>query len=405
MTSTMDEHIRSPWLTVWSSPRDTIEQIVARRPGHLVWALAILAYVALLYGQIVSIGAQGVLADWRFGVAFLLICGIGGPVGLCLSALILGWASRVLGGQASQVALRAVIAWSAVPNILGLPVILIVGAAAGGHPAMRSVQSLLVGVFALWSTVVLLLMLARVQHFGFWRTITANLLVVVFAMLIILPIRTLLYQPFSVPSSSMAPTLLAGDQFFVEKFAYGYSRYSFPLSLPSFSGRLFSSEPKRGDVVAFVLPKDGVTVHVKRIVGLPGDRIQMKQGRLFINDTAAAREPIAAYDGQNLCGDKSADTVRRWRETLPDGPSFETLDCVDNGFYDNTNVYSVPAGYFFVLGDNRDNSSDSRVLSAIGYIPLENMIGRARMIYFSSGGGTANAPSSVRLERLATLVH
>jgi signal peptidase I len=168
-----------------------------------------------------------------------------------------------------------------------------------------------------------------------------------------------------------------------------------------FSGRIFGSEPARGDVVVFRLPKDTSTDYVKRVVGLPGDRIQMKQGLLNINGTPVQRERLADFIGGDLCGSDPAAKVKHWRETLPNGVSHETLDCVDNGFYDNTNVYTVPAGHFFVIGDNRDNSTDSRVLSQVGYIPLENVIGRAGLVFFSVAPGSGG----VRSERIGLFVH
>ena len=213
-----------------------------------------------------------------------------------------------------------------------------------------------------------------------WNTVWLGVVGVILLILLVsspIFVRTFLFQPFSAPSGSMSPTLQQGDSFFVSKYAYGYSHFSLPFSPPLFSGRIFGSEPARGDVVVFRLPKDTSTDYVKRVVGLPGDRIQMKQGLLTINGTPVQRERLADFIGGDLCGSDPAARVKHWRETLPNGVSHETLDCVDNGFYDNTNVYTVPAGHFFVIGDNRDNSTDSRVLSAVGYIPLENVIGRA----------------------------
>jgi signal peptidase I len=217
-------------------------------------------------------------------------------------------------------------------------------------------------------------------------------------------IRTFLFQPFNIPAGSMIPTFLVGDYFFVSKYAYGYSRYTWPFLSQPFPGRIWGSEPARGDVVAFFSPKDNATVFIKRVVGLPGDRIQMIDGLLRINNVLVARERLADFIGEEPCGPGATAKTKRWRETLPNGVSYETLDCLDNGFYDNTIAYTVPAGQYFMLGDNRDNSTDSRVLSAIGYVPLENIIGRAGMIFFSTGRATAGGASNVRSERIGMVV-
>jgi signal peptidase I len=405
MTEMPDANSRSPWTTLWLSPRETIERILATRPRHLVLLLAILGSIAGYYGLLVSGGAASLLADWRSWLGFLLLGAVIGIVWLYLSALILSWIGRLLGGDASTLELRAVVAWSAVPSILGFFVLLLIRAAVNGESAaMRGGLALLVIGFGLWSFVVFLLMLARVQHFGFWRTIATYLINLIFPLAIAILIRSLLYQPFNVPSVAMSPALLNGDYFFASKSAYGYSRHSLPFSPPLFSGRIFASGPERGDVVVFVLPKDDVTIYVKRVVGLPGDRLQMKEGVLFINDAPVAREPLADYSAAGLCGPGGVGTVKRWRETLTNGSSYETLDCIDDGFYDNTNIYTVPAGHFFAMGDNRDNSTDSRALSALGYVPLDNLVGRVSLIFFSRAPGSDGAASSVRTERLGTVV-
>ena len=232
--------------------------------------------------------------------------------------------------------------------------------------------------------------------------------VVIHALLIALVIRTFLFQPFNIPSGSMKATLLVGDYLFVSKYSYGYSHYSFPLSPPLFSGRIFGSEPTRGDVVVFRPPNDTSTDFIKRVIGLPGDHIQMKEGLLYINDTPVKRERLSDFVGEDPCGRSEATAkVKRWQETLPNGVVYESLDCVDSsGFPDNTNVYEVPPGSFFMMGDNRDNSSDSRVF---GYVPFENLVGRAQMIFFSIAEGQ-NAwmfwrwPWSVRWNRIFKLV-
>ncbi|HEX3412653.1 MAG TPA: signal peptidase I [Stellaceae bacterium] len=207
---------------------------------------------------------------------------------------------------------------------------------------------------------------------------------IVYAVLIALVVRTVAYEPFNIPSGSMVPTLLVGDYLFVSKFSYGYSRYSLPLGLPLFSGRIFFHSPERGDVVVFKLPTDNSTDYIKRVIGLPGDHIQMKNGILFINGQPVPRKRIEDYLYQE--GNGAVIPLAQYIETLPNGVQHRIIEMSDNGPLDNTQEYVVPPGDFFMMGDNRDNSQDSRVLSAVGYVPAENLIGKAQFIFFSTNG-------------------
>ena len=395
-----DQSVRSPWLTVWLSPRQTIEHLVANRPTYLVWLLAVLGTVASLYNQITVVVGTTYLFGWQLALSLVLFGALAGTVWLYLAGLTLSWIGGLLGGAAPALHMRAAFAWSWWPTILGFVAIVAIEAT---HAITADVVPLLVAATSLWSLIVFLLMLGRVEHFGFWRTILTYLFNLVLGLAIALFIPSFLYQPFDIPSGSMRPTLLVGDYVFASKFAYGYSRFSLPYSRFLPAGRVFASEPARGDVVVFRRPKDTATDYVKRVVGLPGDRIQMKRGELLINDTPVKRERLAdADDAQDVCGSDFKGNVQRWRETLPNGISYETLDCVDNGSPDDTDVYAVPDGQFFVLGDNRDNSIDSRV-PAVGYIPFLNLIGRVSVIFFSRDDGDGK-PARGRAHRIGRVV-
>ncbi|HLH87056.1 MAG TPA: signal peptidase I [Xanthobacteraceae bacterium] len=215
------------------------------------------------------------------------------------------------------------------------------------------------------------------------RSLLWGLLAVVLACLgvtTIVSLRSFGVQTFSLPSGSMEPTLLPGDYIAVNKSSYGYSRYSLPFAYPLFQGRIFAAAAQRGDLVVFRVPRLDQD-YVKRIIGLPGDRVQMRGGQLYINGKAVARERAADFALNE--GPGFPQHVRRWRETLPNGVSYETLDLEDNGPLDDTREFTVPPGNYFVLGDNRDNSLDSRMPEQLGYIPAENLIGRIVMIFFS----------------------
>ncbi|SNB61316.1 signal peptidase I [Arboricoccus pini] len=227
----------------------------------------------------------------------------------------------------------------------------------------------------------------------------------VYAIIIALAVRTVAYEPFNIPSGSMKPTLLVGDYLFVSKFSYGYSHFSLPLSLPLFQGRLFGRVPERGDVAVFKLPSDGKTDYIKRIVGLPGDKIQVLNGVLNINGKPVELQAAGTFD-ESIDG--RTITAQRLIETLPNGRQHYILDITPNGPLDNTGVFEVPPGHVFAMGDNRDNSLDSRT-NEVGYVPIENLIGRADILFFSVDG-TADLfmpwtwPTAIRYDRLFSII-
>lgn len=204
----------------------------------------------------------------------------------------------------------------------------------------------------------------------------------IIAVLLALLIRTFLYEPFNIPSGSMLPTLLVGDYLFVSKSAYGYSEHSFPFGAANFEGRLAAEEPKRGDVAVFKLPSNTSIDYIKRVVGLPGDTVQVIEGRLYINGERVEREPVGLVQSDDNA-DYMNHTLMEYIETLPGGIMHSIYEETDNGDLDNTPLYTVPAGHYFMMGDNRDNSQDSRVQSHVGFVPFENFVGRADVLFFS----------------------
>jgi signal peptidase I len=233
---------------------------------------------------------------------------------------------------------------------------------------------------------------------GLWETVKT----IIIAVVVALGVRTIAYEPFNIPSGSMMPTLLIGDYLFVSKMSYGYSRHSLPFSLPLIPGRILFTEPERGDVAVFKLPSDNTTDYIKRIIGLPGDKIQVKGGILHINGKAVQRERAGEYVQRNALTGRYQ-RIPRYLETLPNGRQHYILESSgDNGALDNTGVFSVPEGHYFGMGDNRDNSSDSRVLHSVGYIPRANLVGRADVKFFSVDGSAWKFwkwGSSLRTER------
>ena len=208
-----------------------------------------------------------------------------------------------------------------------------------------------------------------------------NLLTIFYALIIAIIIRSLLIQPFYIPSSSMEPNLLVGDRIFVTKFSYGYSKHSLPFSPPIFEGRFFYKKPKKGDVVVFKTPVDNRTDYIKRLIGVPGDSIQFIDGELYINDLQVFRDKINESK-EIYCGNENLD-VNFFEEKLENGKKFVTV-YRKNFSYQNSDKFIVPDDHFFYLGDNRDCSKDSRYLSSVGYVHKDNLVGKAQIIFFSS---------------------
>ncbi len=208
---------------------------------------------------------------------------------------------------------------------------------------------------------------------------------VVQTVVIVVVIRSFLVQPFNIPSGSLIPTLDIGDYLFVSKYSYGFSKYSFPFNPDLFSGRIWGTPPKRGDVAVFKFPKDTSKDYIKRVIGLPGDHIQLKDARLYINGEEVPREETTKVKTRDQFGQDVE--VPTYIETLPGGVKHRIIQLNgDNGFYSNTPVYTVPPDNYFMMGDNRDNSTDSRVSpdqDGVGYVPFENFVGRAELIFFS----------------------
>jgi signal peptidase I len=223
------------------------------------------------------------------------------------------------------------------------------------------------------------------------------------AVILALVVRSFLLEPFNIPSGSMKPTLEVGDYLFVSKPAYGYSRYSFPFGMAPIEGRVMAKLPQRGDIAVFKLPTNTGIDYIKRVIGLPGDKIQVTNGRLYINHKMVDRQPVGLKEVEGEGGSTTA--TMEYLETLPGGVIHRIYEESDNGPLDNTKEFVVPDGHYFMMGDNRDNSQDSRVQNVVGFVPFENIVGRASFLFFSTNGH-ANLleiwkwPWSIRYNRL-----
>ena len=224
---------------------------------------------------------------------------------------------------------------------------------------------------------------------------------ILIAIFIALLIRSFIFDPFNIPSGSMKPNLLVGDFIFVSKYSYGFSKHSLPFSIPLIPGKIFSNTPERGDVVVFKTPENNRTDYIKRVIGLPGDKIEIKNGIIFINGSEILRKKLNDFiDTDNKTSNKR---VRMYNEYFFN-KEINILDITDNGIADNTQLFDVPLNHFFVMGDNRDNSQDSRFISTVGFIPYENLVGKAQFIFFSLENARFlqiwKWPNSIRYERI-----
>ncbi|MBU6140185.1 MAG: signal peptidase I [Proteobacteria bacterium] len=231
------------------------------------------------------------------------------------------------------------------------------------------------------------------QELGFFKTLAIALICAGF-------VRSFFFEPFHIPSGSMKPNLLIGDYIFVAKYSYGYSRYSFPFGINFFEGRFWQkNKPQRGDVAVFRLPSNPKINYIKRVIGLPGDRLQMLDGTLYINDKKIEKNENGSFSDSDSAIEIK---IRKFLETLPEGKKVEILDQARTP-QDNTGIYEVPQGHYFMMGDNRDNSQDSRYIDLVGYVPEENFVGRAGIIFFSSSKPVWqfwNWPKSIHAERI-----
>ena len=228
----------------------------------------------------------------------------------------------------------------------------------------------------------------------------SNLKSIGLAVFIALLIRSFVAEPFNIPSGSMKPNLLVGDFIFVTKWSYGYSKHSLPFSIPLIPKKIFSNIPNRGDIVVFKTPEDNRTDYIKRVIGLPGDKIRVTNGEIYLNENKILRKKLNDF----IDNDKNAfiKRIRKYQE-YHDDLTFEVLDIMDDGIADNTKLFLVPEGHFFVMGDNRDNSQDSR-FKTVGFIPIENLVGKARFIFFSLENSRFleiwKWPNAIRFKRL-----
>jgi signal peptidase I len=391
-----------PWIALWFRPRAAIDAVLAGKYGAtsllIAVGVALVGVIAEFPGALALLGRPSGRDTLALEAVIALAVIVLAIIGYYVNGWILNAVAHGLGGRGTAPATRAASAWSSVP-ILAADVLAvgIAGVAARGAGSLDVVATGTQAIASLWSLGLVIAMLGRVQAFGRFRAFVSLIGgSLAPALVVTLVVRSFLIQPFNVPSTSMAPTLVIGDYFFADKAKYGYSRYSFPFDAFAFEGRLLPHEPKRGDVVVF---RHGQEDYVKRIVGLPGEKIQLKAGRLYIDGQVVERRRVTPDFTLTGLSDKPI-SAPTYEERLPGGGAHLILQLQgDDGPLSNTAVFDAPPGAYFVLGDNRDNSTDSR-LSVFGYVPLENLIGRADVIFYSRDPEAATP----RWERMGTRV-
>mgnify|MGYP002849676197 CR=1 FL=1 len=239
----------------------------------------------------------------------------------------------------------------------------------------------------------------------FLDSFISNLKSILLAVFVAILIRSFIFEPFNIPSGSMKPNLLVGDFIFVSKWSYGFSKHSLPFSIPLIPNKIFTKFPNRGEVIVFKAPYDNRTDYIKRVIGLPGDKIIIENGNVIINHNMVLRKKIDDFVDINKNGKKTR--IRQYEELFYD-LEIKVLDLTDKGPVDNTIQYDVPDNHVFVMGDNRDNSQDSRFLNRIGYIPIENIIGKAQYIFFSLENSRFfqiwKWPKAIRVDRIMKII-
>ncbi|MEP3477235.1 MAG: signal peptidase I [Hyphomicrobiales bacterium] len=328
-----------------------------------------------------------------------------GVLGMCFTALVTASAGRIFGGNASNRKIFTAFAWGTTPVMWIAPIVAATLYLISQERReviflpINEVTALSINIVFLctsfWSLIITIIMIMDLERFGITRTIATYFSAfLVVSLLMTVSVRAFLWQPFNIPAGSQMPTLLIGDHIFVSKYAYGYSRFSFPFSPALFEGRVFGNEPKRGDVVVFRLPHDNSQDYIKRVIGLPGDEIEIRGGQLLINGKAVQRRRLEDYI---LKGKNGLRNIPQYEEVLPNQVFYRVLETKQNSRWDNVGPYKVPADHYFFLGDNRDNSNDSR--GTVGMVPFENLVGRAEIIFMS-----VSPDGSSRSGRILTLI-